>query len=163
MREHILHATSLSVVAFSFHFVWENIQCPLFFVHGTYEATWSAMTVATAGDVVITWILYGMIAATRRDWRWARQGWKMRDWTVIAVAALVIGFTIEWYSVQHGRWRYRPGTPLVPGTAVSAIPLLQLLILTPLAIRLSETALRFARTRRSRDQSDSRKGRAIGR
>lgn len=150
--ERTLHAILLSVIAFSFHFVWENIQCPLFFIHGTYDASWSGMTIATVGDVVITWVLYGIIAATRRDWRWPRDGWKTRDWILFTAAALVIGFTIELYALQYGRWRYRPGTtPLVPGTAVSAIPLLQLLILTPLAIRLSEISVRFAQARSSRD------------
>ena len=43
------HAAILSVVAFLLHFAWENVQCPLFFVHGTYEATWRGMTTATLG------------------------------------------------------------------------------------------------------------------
>jgi len=141
------HAAILSVIAFLLHFAWENVQCPLFFVHGTYDATWRGMTTATLGDVVITWALYGSIAAARRDWRWAAAGWKLRDWVLFVAVALLIGFAIELRALGQDRWAYRVGTPLVPGTRVSIIPLLQLLLLTPAVIQLSEAAMRCFRSR----------------
>jgi hypothetical protein len=143
------HAAILSVIAFLLHFAWENVQCPLFFVHGTYEATWRGMTTATLGDVVITWALYSCIAAVRRDWRWPAEGWKLRDWVLFVVVALLIGFAIELRALGQDRWVYRVGTPLVPGTSVSIIPLLQLLLLTPAVIELSEAATRRFGSRRS--------------
>lgn len=143
------HAAILSVIAFLLHFVWENVQCPLFFVHGTYDATWRGMATATLGDVVITWALYSSIAAARRDWRWPAAGWKLRDWVLFAAVALLIGFAIELRALGQERWAYRVGTPLVPGTRVSVIPLLQLLLLTPVVIQLSEAATRRFRSRNS--------------
>lgn len=144
------HAAILSVIAFLLHFAWENVQCPLFFVHGSYDATWRGMTTATLGDVVITWALYSFIAAARRDWRWPAAGWKLRDWVLFAVVALLIGFAIELRALGQDRWAYRVGTPLVPGTRVSVIPLLQLLLLTPVVIQLSEVAARRFRSRNSK-------------
>jgi hypothetical protein len=141
------HAATLSVIAFLLHFAWENVQCPLFFVHGTYEATWRGMTTATLGDVVITWALYSCIAAARRDWRWPAAGWKFRDWGLFVALALLIGFAIELRALGQDRWVYRVGTPLVPGTRVSIIPLLQLLLLTPAVVQLSEAATRRFRSR----------------
>lgn len=145
------HAAILSVIAFLLHFAWENVQCPLFFVHGTYDATWGGMVTATLGDVVITWGLYSSIAAVRRDWRWPVAGWKLRDWVLFAAIALLIGFAIELRALAQDRWAYRAGTPLVPGTRVSVIPLLQLLLLTPVVIQLSEATIirASARWRRS--------------
>ena len=144
------HAAILSVIAFLLHFAWENAQCPLFFVHGTYDATWRGMANATLGDVVITWALYSCIAAARRDWRWPTEGWKLRDWVLFAAVALLIGFAIELRALGQERWAYRVGTPLVPGTRVSVIPLLQLLLLTPVVIQLSEVAARRFRSRNSK-------------
>jgi hypothetical protein len=143
------HAAILSVIAFLLHFAWENVQCPLFFVHGTYDATWRGMTTATLGDVVITWALYSSIAVARRDWRWPAAGWKLRDGVLFVAVALLIGFAIELRALEQERWAYRGGTPLVPGTRVSVIPLLQLLLLTPVVIRLSEAAARRFRSRNS--------------
>ena len=144
------HAVILSVIAFLLHFAWENVQCPLFFVHGTYDATWRGMTTATLGDVVITWALYSCIAASRRDWRWPAAGWKFRDWVLFVAVALLIGFAIELRALGQDRWAYRVGTPVVPGTRVSVIPLLQLLLLTPVVIQLSEVAARRFRSRNSK-------------
>jgi hypothetical protein len=143
------HAAILSVIAFLLHFVWENVQCPLFFVHGTYDATWRGMATATLGDVVITWVLYSSIAVARRDWGWPAAGWKLRDGVLFAAVALLIGFAIELRALGQARWAYRVGTPLVPGTRVSIIPLLQLLLLTPVVIQLSEAAARRFRSRTS--------------
>ena len=142
------HAVVLSLAAFVAHFLWETVQCPLFFVHGTYDATWRGMIVASLGDVVITWILYAAIAARRRDWRWPSAGWRSADWVVFSILAVAVGFAIEMRALHEGRWRYTPETPLVPGTDVSIVPIVQLLILTPAVIWLSEVLIR---RRRSRD------------
>jgi hypothetical protein len=68
---------------------------------------------------------------------------------LFAAVALLIGFAIELRALGQARWAYRVGTPLVPGTRVSIIPLLQLLLLTPVVIQLSEAAARRFRSRTS--------------
>jgi hypothetical protein len=134
----VLHAFALTLVAFVLHFVWENIQCPIFFEHGSYDASLGGMALATLGDVGITWALYAAVAVVSRQWRWSAQGWSWRQWVTLLGLALAIGWAIEARALARHRWSYKAFTPLLPSMNVSVIPLLQLLVLTPLAFRLAD-------------------------
>jgi hypothetical protein len=134
----VLHAFALSIVAFVLHFTWENIQCPIFFEHGSFDASPGSMVLATLGDVGVTWVLYAAVAVVSWRWRWSAQGWSWRQWVALLGLALAIGWAIEARALARHRWSYKALTPLLPGTNVSVIPLLQLLVLTPLALWLAD-------------------------
>lgn len=128
---------SLVAVTFLFHFAWENAQCRFFFVHGSYDATMWGMFVATLGDVWLTWLIYGAVSAFRRDLGW---GWRLfdrRSLLMMSAVSLGLAVYVEHRALSEGRWAYTEIAPLLPGTSLSIIPLLQLLILTPLSIWLS--------------------------
>jgi hypothetical protein len=150
-RNDVLHASALTLVAFVLHFVWENIQCPIFFEHGSYDASPGGMALATLGDMGITWALYAAVAVISRQWRWSAQGWSWRQWVTLLGLALTIGWAIETRALARHRWSYKAFTPLLPSMNVSVIPLLQLLVLTPLAFRLADlVSSRKRRTSSSR-------------
>jgi hypothetical protein len=54
--------SGLSVISFTLHFVRESIQCPLQYVHGSYDASWRGMIRASLGDVVITLFIFETVA-----------------------------------------------------------------------------------------------------
>ena len=135
------HATALSLVSFALHFVWESIQCPLLYVHGSYDASWSGMIRATAGDVLLTWTIYAGVSAASARWRWDAEAWSARQWAVLIGVAIVLGIGVEVRALATGRWAYTPSMPVVPVLGVGLVPLAQLLILTPVGIRV---AARFA-------------------
>lgn len=137
-----LHALTLTAVAFLLHFIWENIQCPIFFEHGSYDASLGSMAMASLVDVVITWALYATVAGVSRRWRWSAQGWSWRQWLTLIGLAIAIAWAIEVRALANHRWSYKALTPLLPGTNVSVIPVLQLLVLTPLAFWLADRLVR---------------------
>ena len=130
------HATALSLVSFALHFVWESIQCPLLYVHGSYDASWCGMIRATAGDVVLTWAIYGSVGFASGRWRWD-EAWNKRQWTVLIAVAIVLGVGVEVRALATGRWTYTASMPVVPLLSVGLVPIAQLLILTPLCIRMA--------------------------
>ena len=132
LREALLHAGVLTALAFGLHFVWESAQCPLFFVHGSYDASRTGMLRATLGDVGLTWLIYIVPAGISGRWRWTAGRWGWPKVLALIVIATALSIAIEARALANGSWRYKELTPLVPGTRVSVLPVLQLLLLTPL-------------------------------
>jgi hypothetical protein len=134
------HAALLSLIAFAMHLVWEVVQCPILFVHGTYDGTWKGMTVAALGDVGITWLIYVGVAAVSRRWRWEKGVWRMRHWVTLLVTALMIGAAVEWRGLHSGAWQYNASMPIVPGIGIGVVPLVQMIVLTPVVIAMTARA-----------------------
>lgn len=138
----INHALVLSGFAFMLHFVWESIQCTIFFVHGSYDATWRGMMVAALGDVALTWAIYMVVATVSRKWRWVRQPWHGAQFVALFSTALALGTAVELRALHKGLWGYTKIAPLVPILRISIVPLLQLLLLTPLLFKMVERCYR---------------------
>ncbi len=102
------------------------------------------MTVAALGDVVMTWVIYGAVAAASRAWRWPASGWRRRQWLTMAVAAVTVATVVEGRAILTGRWSYLPITPLFPGTPISIVPVLQVLVLSPAIFAIAEALERAA-------------------
>jgi hypothetical protein len=89
-------------------------------------------TVATMGDVSITWAIYGIGALAAGDVRWGSTG----GWNVYATTMLLGGVcaaAFEWFSLATHRWTYNDYMPIVPLLRVGLWPLLQLTVLVPLS------------------------------
>ena len=147
------HFVVLSLVSFFLHLIWEYVQCPLFYLHGSLKPTHTAMLIATVGDVGITWLLYALLALYRKHWTWSLDQWRVTDLLLIEGLSLGVATSIEIRALDSGKWSYTPNTPLVPGTSVSFIPLLQLALLVPVSIFLARSFIvkpvRSTNTRRS--------------
>jgi hypothetical protein len=113
---------------------WEALQLPLYTLWstGTPAAIAWAWIHCTAGDVSIAAAAFLLArACTRGRPRW------------IFVALLVlsgVAYTIfsEWLNVAMlGRWAYTPAMPLVPPFSTGLAPLLQWVVLPPVALSLA--------------------------
>ncbi len=118
---------------------WEALQLPLYTIWTTgtsREITW-AVAHCTVGD--------GVIAAAALGIGWLLTGRpRLRHGTPLLPAAVTVAlgmmFTIasEWRAteVTHA-WAYSELMPIVPRTPLGLSPLLQWLILPPIAMRLT--------------------------
>lgn len=129
-------AVTTTAASFLLHLAWEYLQCYLFFVHGSVPPTHEAMLIATVGDVVLTWMSYLLAAFVSCNWKWGIGTWSCRAWFAVEGFSLVASVAIELRALSQGRWSYTEIAPLVPGTSISLLPVLQLLTLLPTSFAL---------------------------
>ncbi|MEO6323180.1 MAG: hypothetical protein ABIT01_18235 [Thermoanaerobaculia bacterium] len=89
-------------------------------------------------SITITWLLYPAVAAASRRWRRSEVPWTWTLWAALSGLEIVIALAIEGRALSSGRWSYNTSAPLFPGTNLSIVPVLQLVLLTPLVFRLSD-------------------------
>jgi hypothetical protein len=119
-----------------FHGAWEWIQCGPFFIHLQGEADTQAMVQATLGDVLLTGLAYAAVAVSVKDRNWILKPWTARVWIILEVSAVVMSMTVEVATLRWRLWAYTLSAPLIPGTSLSALPLLQLMLLFPITFAL---------------------------
>lgn len=130
---------NVAVFAFLLNYPWEFLQVPLY--HGMAEAPhWEAVkrcTLATLGDSLIMLVSYWVVVVVART-RW----WILRPSFLqvisFATAGIVAVIVIEHFALQSSHpvwsWRYAPSMPIVPLIGTGLAPLLQWLVLPPLAV-----------------------------
>jgi hypothetical protein len=133
---------SLCLAAFVLNWFWEMAQMPAY--REMAELSWwdTALTCSRAalGDAAITLAIVGVGALASGDRNWGMTG----KWNVFATAGLLGGAAAtayEWYALRVGRWSYTQHMPIVPLLGVGLWPLLQLTVVTPVALWLTQ---RFA-------------------
>ena len=131
MGEAARFAVLLSLTAFGLHLAWEWWQCPRYYLHGSLPPTTGGMLQATLGDVGLTWVAQLSAAASTRRWWWFAGTWGVRAWLALVGTALLLSVGIELHALATGRWSYTTIAPIVPGLSISALPVLQLLLLFP--------------------------------
>lgn len=131
--------TNILIFAFLLNYPWEFLQAPFF--EGMPGAThWEAVKVctrATLGDAVIMLIAYWSVAVAASDRLWFRAPSRIHMLGFIA-AGVIITIGIEHFATQSTHpawgWRYADTMPIVPVLGVGLTPLLQWILLPPLAI-----------------------------
>jgi hypothetical protein len=127
--------TALALAGFILNLVWETAQM------GAYAQAvrlpWHYSVVRhmlpTLGDVVVTFVLYGMGALAARRLRWGFDGgWQV--YATMAVLGAAAAMAIESLALSSGRWGYNERMPLVPVLNVGSLPVLQLALTTPLSV-----------------------------
>jgi hypothetical protein len=158
-RETLRYSAALTVVAFVVHYIWENLQCPLFAHRPEPTPMWLAMIRASLGDVALTWIAQLALARGTGQWIWPRRA-PLRAWVLLLAPAGGMAVAIELYALQTSRWSYTVANPRVPGLGVSVLPLAQLMVLFPLsflvAARLARRRARKGRSTQARAQTRTR-------
>jgi len=139
----VIHACAVTGSAFVLNYLWENLQCPWFFIHRGGNAGQTAMLYATLGDVVLTWMAQGLVAAVSRRWLWLLGSWRWQQWVTLLGSALALSVFVESWALATSRWAYTDINPRVPGTPVSVLPVAQLLLLFPLTFWLSRKLIRY--------------------
>jgi hypothetical protein len=123
---------------FLFHFSWEILQTPLF-ARMPVMSHWQATLVclrATIGDIGIALAAFGASALLDRN-----VAWFLRPSAGALVGYMAVGvlFTtvFEWHAVYWAnRWAYSNLMPVVPLLGIGASPLLQWLVIPPVALHL---------------------------
>ena len=116
--------------------VWEIAQLPLYTLWRT--AGWRDQIVSvlhcTAGDIAIalTALIFSVLV-TNRSWPATE-----KSSMLICLIGLGVGYTIysEWSNLARGAWAYTERMPTLPLFGTGLAPLLQWLLLPPLALRL---------------------------
>lgn len=132
----------VTCIAFGLHYLWETIQCSSFFIHLEGKPTPAAMVTATLGDVAMTWFAQIVVAIVSRRWLWLLERWRWPQWTLLLALALALSFLVEYWGLGIARWACTDINPRIPGTAISAIPVAQLVLLFPLTFGLTRLLLR---------------------
>jgi len=117
------------------HFVWEMSQAYAF--TGMPRETWTATAAcafASLGDGLLTLLILGGGAIVFRSWRWFEARLPGR-WVLLEVVSFGVAVATEWVLVYGlHRWGYAASMPLIPGLGVGLLPVLQMVLLTPLVL-----------------------------
>ena len=104
-----------------------------------YPAILQLAALATFGDVVLTLIAYGAVAAVARDQDWLRSP-SRRQMLLLVASGLAMTVVLEALMVYvWARWAYQPVMPLVFGIGLA--PLVQWMLLPPLTLWLARRHL----------------------
>jgi hypothetical protein len=125
-------------VSFLLNFIWEILQVGLYKPH--FEGFLGLVLVhlkASLGDVVIALIIFALIALIARDGFWIIKG-KTKFLASASIFGFVFAVAIERYALVTGRWGYNDLMPIIPLINVGLFPVLQLAILMPLSVFLTE-------------------------
>ena len=128
--------------SFGLNLIWEIAQLSLYAFPPETPISWIAFAVAhcTLGDATLALIAYLAGAAVTRCTAWPIE----RATTGLSVALCVtVGWTIwaEWNALNITRaWAYGPNMPVIAGIGLS--PLLQSLLLPPIALAIVRTSTR---------------------
>jgi len=132
---------ALALVAFVLHFVWENLQAPLYsgLAGAPHWNTVRHCARASVGDAGITLAAYASVAAWLRDRAWLTKP-EPRSVGLYVAVGVAITIVIEALSVyEWRRWSYAPAMPLVLGIGIA--PLVQWLVLPLLTLWLARRHL----------------------
>ena len=128
--------TTIFVVAVLGNYPWELLQAPLYVGMESFRTVAWHCFVASLGDGLLVLDIFatGWVALRRHTW-FMRP--RVQGYGVMLMTGLVLGIAMEWIAVHRlGRWMYTAQMPLVPGLAIGAVPVAQMLILPPVIFRL---------------------------
>ena len=129
---------NLVVFALLLNFPWEVLQAPLFegMAAAPHSAVVGACLQATLGDAAIMLLAHAMVAAVTRRRRWvlAPSRYEVAGFIAVGVAITAV---IVWLATR-GRWAqtwaYSAEMPVIPGIEIGLSPLLQWVVVPPVAL-----------------------------
>jgi hypothetical protein len=117
------------VCAVGLNYAWELAQSPLY-VAVDFPAAFLHCFVSSLGDGLMVLAIFGIVALV------AGSDWCLRPaashYLAMAAAGLTIAFAVEWWGLHVAkRWQYAELMPLIPGTGLGVVPMLQMVVLPP--------------------------------
>jgi len=118
------------------HFSWEMGQAYAFTgLPGEAWAATAACAFASLGDGLLTLLILGGGATIFRSWSWFEPR-RREQWALVGILSFGVAVATEWILVYElHRWGYASSMPLIPGLRVGLLPVLQMVLLTPLVLR----------------------------
>jgi len=140
------YVVTLAVTTFILHFIWESFHVSLY---GGYEnlSPYLPITLwATLGDVLYTFgaFLLWFVVRKRVAFTNAARG---ADYFFFVLAGFAIALFVEYKALTLGSWYYLPEMPIIPFLKVGLTPVLQMTILLPLSIFITEKIMAWRRSR----------------
>lgn len=128
----------VGVTAFILHLIWEYAQCGYFFdMEDSFEHQ-ILMITATLGDMNMAIFLYLILSASNKSFYWIDKGMSIGDVIITVFYSLFMSFYFETRALIEERWVYSEQMPLIYGTNIGVLPVIQLLILFPLGFYLTK-------------------------
>lgn len=131
-----LVASAVGLVA---NFAWEMAQAVLYEPMGTvWQATWRCF-VASLADTAMVLALVGV------GWAVCRRAGSGVGSTAVVALGIALGAAVEWSGLERGQWAYNERMPLIYGTHLGLVPVLQMALLPPFVFHVTRLAARYAR------------------
>ncbi|MGP3778306.1 hypothetical protein ACTWKD_05660 [Halanaerobium saccharolyticum] len=122
------------------HGIWEYTACGIFYTmegQGFIEHQ-LLMIQATIGDVFIALGLFFILAFVNQRSNWFLGDWERKDYIISLLYSVLVAFYFEAHALHLGRWGYQENMPLVYGTSIALVPVIQLSLLLPLGFVLTK-------------------------
>ena len=138
IKRFIIQTFVVALVAFALQLVWEYSQCGTFYIMDDLTGHTRLMISATVGDMNMSVLLLWMFMFINKDVNWLIGKWHRHDYMIMVFYALFLSFYFEIHALHTNRWGYNPDTmPIIPGTPIGWLPVIQLLILFPIIFMVS--------------------------
>ncbi|MFP4199170.1 MAG: hypothetical protein ACLFSO_06210 [Halanaerobium sp.] len=122
------------------HGIWEYSVCGIFYtMEGqTFVEHQILMIRATVGDVFIALGLFLILAFVNHHSNWFLDKWERKDYLISLLYSVLVAFYFEAHALHIDRWGYQENMPLVYGTSIALVPVIQLSLLLPLGFVLTK-------------------------
>lgn len=130
----------LGIIAGLLHGAWEYLHLPLYTDYEALGTGWHIVAYATAGDIGYTLLIAVLLGAGKMNTGWIARA-DRKDYAIAALLGFLVALCVEYKALYLHRWSYAAAMPIVPLLDVGLSPLLQMTVLTPLAIWLTRVAL----------------------
>lgn len=81
----------------------------------------------TIGDVVLTFIIYSLVAVVLKDRYWIRS-FNFKTFVTVLLMAGSVAFVAEWVAIELNFWSYNDKMPIVPVLEVGLSPFLAIVV-----------------------------------
>ncbi|GAA0893575.1 hypothetical protein GCM10009122_32540 [Fulvivirga kasyanovii] len=125
----------IALTSFVLHFIWENLHASLYAEYDYFMKSIYFLG-CTLGDVMLTFIIYGLVAAVLKDRFWIRN-FNFKSLPVVVIMAGVVSFIAEWVAIELDFWSYNEKMPIVPLLGVGLSPFLAIVINNTLSFLLA--------------------------
>jgi hypothetical protein len=127
----------LIVISFALHIIWENTQASLYSGYESFSQHFLPCLIGTFGDIIIVLSVYGLVSLLKGSVNWITD-LKTKDISVLVVVSFFVAVWIEQHALFIGKWGYTTFMPIIPYFNVGLTPILQMMVLLPLSIYLTE-------------------------
>ena len=131
-------APALFAVSFGLNWIWEVGQ--MFAYSIKPEEIWQHVlfycTLATVGDALVTIAGFGVVRIFTQNLDWSGKG-RWKPYFLMSLFGAICAVFFEVFAIKLGLWKYNGLMPTVPLIEVGLLPLLQLTLLMPAALRVT--------------------------
>ncbi len=143
VKKLLLFLLVLMIISTALNGLWEYGQTGIFYtING--EASFENYNLLTGRifvDVLVTLILFIFMSIINFDWKWFFN-WDKKDTFIILLFAFLASFYVEVNALYIGRWSYSSSMPLLIGTEVGFLPLLQWMVIIPISLILTRLVMK---------------------